>query len=92
MKIILPSDLESLDYWGALRLAKDTAWNINHGGWIIHQDESIKYTLDTLDEGRSFRIAQWEPGKLTGMVARTIPAPPEIEFLFSLRWTDEDDE
>jgi len=84
--------IEALNYWDALRLAQNTEWNVNHAGWILHQDEAVKYTLDTLDEGRSFRVGEWEPGKNTGLIVRTIPAPPEIEFLFSLRWEDEDEE
>lgn len=78
-------DIESLDYWDCLRFAQKAKWNINHGGWVLFEDKTVKYTLDTLDDGLSFRIARWEPGKNTGQVARSIEAPGEIQFLFTLR-------
>lgn len=77
--------IEALTYWDVLHLAQKTEWNLNHAGWVIHQDNNVKYTLDTLDEGLSFRIGQWEPGHNVGSIIRTISAPSEISFLFSLR-------
>jgi len=78
-------DINDLDYWDCLRHAHQSEWNVNHAGWILHEDETVKYTLDTLDDGESFRIAHWTPGKLTGRVVREVEAPPEIKFLFTLR-------
>lgn len=84
--------IEALTYWDAVRLAQNTDWNVNHAGWIVHQDADVKYTLDTLDEGLSFRIGRWQPGKNTGSIIRTVHAPAEIEFLFGLREVNHADE
>lgn len=79
-----------LTYWDCVKLARETEPSINHTGWVIHESETVKYTLDTLDEGKSFRIGRWNPGDNTGKVERTIPAPDEVLFLFDLRHEEEE--
>jgi hypothetical protein len=76
--------LKAMSYQEVLNLARKTEWNLNHAGWIIYEDNRVKFTLDTLNNGLSFRIGQWEPCKNVGKIIHEIFATEEFKFLIAL--------
>ena len=66
---------DHLSYWDCVGYAQDAPWNVNHAGWILHEDEKIKYVLSTLNEGLSFCISFWNQGENIGKIVREVHSP-----------------